>query len=499
MNPILEMQLPWLAAGSLLHLLAFMLVCVHCLQHRREEAAATLLWIFLAWSLPLLGPLLYVTFGIDRLTSRGTFNSLQNARFREARLACEDALPLAYWHSVHADSIKADLATTLDAELNRAIDTFVPDFPLLAGNQVEPLITGDEAFPAMLELIDSARHHIHLQSFIIHNDRTSRVIFDHLAAKARTGVTVRVLYDRFGSTQAVFTGFFRRYRRIPNMQICGWTQVNLLKRHFQVNLRNHRKVLITDGRSACFGGINISRENTTREDKPPIRDYHFRACGPVVQQLQYAFLQDWFFICGEDPANLLQEQFFPSISHEGGISARVINSGPTSHLQTTADLFFMAIVQARQQILIVTPYFVPTPDILRALRSAALRGADVRLVVPRVNNHIYAGWASRALYSELLAAGVRIFHRKPPFMHAKAMLIDGRTAIVGTANWDVRSLRLNYETSMILYDEAFAGKLKQVILEDIAMSTEVSLGAWNRRPGWHRLVENACSLLAPVL
>lgn len=499
MTPVLEMQFPWLAAGSMLHLLVFTLVCLHCLQHRREEAAATLLWIFLAWSLPVLGPLLYITFGIDRLTPRGTLKSLQNARFREARLAREDALPRAYWHSVHADSIKADLASSLDAELNRAIDTLVPDYPLLAGNSVEPLITGDEAFPAMLELIDNASHHIHLQSFIIHNDRTSRTLFDHLAAKARAGITVRVLYDRFGSTQAIFTGFFRRYRHVPNMHINGWTQVNLLKRHFQLNLRNHRKVLIADGRCACFGGINISRENTTRKGKLPIRDYHFRACGPVVQQLQYAFLQDWFFICGEDPANLLQEKLFPSISHEGGIPARVINSGPTSKLQTTADLFFMAIVQARQQVLIVTPYFVPPPDILRALRSAALRGADVRLVVPLENNHIYAGWASRALYSELLAAGVRIFHRQPPFMHAKAMLIDGRTAIVGTANWDVRSLRLNYETSMILYDEGFAGKLKQVILEDIALSEEVTHAIWNHRPGWHRLVENACSLLAPIL
>jgi len=499
MIPILDMQIPWLAAGSLLHLLAFLLICLHCLQNRREEAAATLLWIFLAWSLPGLGPLLYLTFGIDRLTPRGTMKSLQNARFREVSLAREDALPLAYWHSVHADSIKADLASNLDAELNRAIDTLVPDYPLLAGNRVEPLITGDEAFPAMLEMIDSALHHIHLQSFIIRNDRTSRAIFDHLVAKARAGVTVRVLYDRFGSTQAVFTGFFRRYRKIPNMRICGWTQVNLLKRHFQVNLRNHRKVLIADGRCACFGGINISRENTTRKGKPPIRDYHFRACGPVVQQLQYAFLQDWSFISGEDPADLLQERCFPSISHEGGIPARVINSGPTSHLQTTADLFFMAIVQARKQVLIVTPYFVPPPDILRALRSAALRGADIRLILPEENNHLYAGWASRALYGELLAAGVRIFHRQPPFMHAKAVLIDSRTAIVGTANWDVRSLRLNYETSMILYDEGFAGKLKQVILEDIAMSEEISLAAWNRRPDWHRLIENACSLLAPVL
>lgn len=491
--------MPWLAAGYLLHLLAFLLVCLHCLQNRREEATATLLWIFLAWSLPVFGPFLYVTNGIDRLTPRGTLKSIQNARFRKAREAREDVLPLAYWHSVRAGNIKADLSSPLDSELNHAIDTLIPDYPLLAGNAVTPLISGDEAFPAMLELIDKAHHHIHLQSFIIRNDNTSRTIFEHLVAKAREGVTVRVLYDRFGSTQATLTGFFRRYRNEPNLHIFGWTQVNIFKRHFQLNLRNHRKVLITDGQCACFGGVNLSGENVTTPSRPPIRDYHFRACGPIVQQLQYAFLEDWFFISGKDPAELLQETFFPSISHAGNIPARVINSGPTSYLQTIADVFFLAIVQAREQILIVTPYFVPTPDLLRALRSAALRGVDVRIIVPLENNHRYAGWASRALYDGLLTAGVRIFHRRPPFIHAKAVLIDSRTAIVGTANWDVRSLRLNYETSMILYDEDFAASLKQIILQDAAFSDEVTLNAWLQRPDWHRLIENACSLLSPAL
>jgi len=495
----MNFDIPWVAAGSALHLLAFLLVCLHCLQNRREEAASTLLWIFLAWSFPFFGPFLYVTLGVDRLTPRGTVKKNQNARFRAERAAREDALPLAYWHAVNAANIKATLASEPDVELNRAVDTLAPDFPLLAGNSVSPLITGDEAFPVMLAMIDQARHHIHLQSFIIRNDRTARAIFDRLAAKARDGVTVRVLYDRFGSTQATLTGFFRRYRRVPNMTILGWTQVNPLRRRFQMNLRNHRKVLIADGRCACFGGINISADNTTRHTRPPIRDYHFRICGPVVQQLQYAFLQDWFFMSGDDPAHLLHEACFPSIAREGTAPARIINSGPTSLLQTIADVFFMAIGRARSQILIVTPYFVPTPDLSRALRCAALRGVDVRLILPEKNNHFYAGWASHAHYEELLNAGVRIFHRRPPFMHAKAVLIDGHTAITGTANWDVRSLRLNYETNMIICDEGFSNALKRVILEDESLSEEITQALWRRRPAWHRLLENACSLLGPVL
>ncbi len=491
--------IPWFAAGSLLHLLAFLLVCLHCLQYRREEAASTLLWIFLAWSFPVFGPLLYVLIGVDRLTPRGAYKKSQNARFLDERIAREDALPLAYWHAVHAEDLKASPVNSFDLAMNRALDALAPDYPLLAGNQMVPLIGGDEAFPAMLKLIDDARHHIHLQSFIIHNDAAAREILDRLAEKAEEGVTVRVLFDRFGSTQAILTGLFRRYRKVPNMQIKGWTQVNPLKRRFQMNLRNHRKVLIVDGRCACFGGINLSDENVSKHLRPAIRDYHFHICGPVVQQLQYAFLQDWFFMSGEDPSRLLQESCFPSIEHEGALPARVINSGPSSHLQTIADVYFMAIGRACSQILIVTPYFVPTPDLLRALRCAALRGVDVRIILPLENNHFYAGWASHALYEGLLDAGVRIFHRKPPFMHAKAVLIDGQTAIIGTANWDLRSLRLNYETCMVLCDEPFGNVLKQIILEDEALSDEITIAEWRRRPSWHRLIENACSLLAPVL
>ncbi len=495
----MNLNIPWVAAGSILHLLAFTLVCLHCLQNRRE-ATSTLLWIFLAWSFPVFGPFLYVTLGVDRLRQRGFHKSTLNERFRAERQAREDALPRAYWRSVHADNVRAGLTEPLDIELNRAMDTLMPDYPLLAGNDVTPLITGDEAFPAMLDMIEHAQHHIHLQCFIIRNDPIARKLFDRLTARAREGVTVRVLFDRFGSTQAILSGFFRRYRHVPGMKIYGWTQVNPLKRRFQMNLRNHRKVLITDGRCACFGGINISEDNTTRtKNRPPIRDYHFKACGPIVQQLQYAFLQDWFFMGGDPAAVLLHETCFPSIDKMGDMPARVINSGPTLHLQAIADVFFMTIVQARSQILIVTPYFVPTPDILRALRSVALRGVDVRIILPLKNNHFYAGYAAQALYDELLDSGVRIFTRRAPFMHAKAMIVDHRIAIIGTANWDVRSLRLNYETSMILNDERFANALKRIVLEDEAQSDEVILAVWRRRPGWKRLVENACSLLTPVL
>ena len=488
----------WFVVWSALHALSFALVCLHCLQTRRE-ATSSLLWIFVSWSFPIIGPVLYLTVGIDRVPQMGFHKSSHDARFLEARNAKEETLPLAYWRAVHSESVHATPETELGQELNRAMNAVAPEYPMLNGNLIGSHVTGDELYPRMLQAIDQATHHIHLQSFIIQNDTTGRAFMDHLADKARSGVQVRLLYDRFGSTQAAFSGLFRRYRNIPNMRIAGWTQVSPLKRRFQINLRNHRKALVVDGERAFLGGINIHKENTTRRTKAPIRDYHFELAGPVVQEIQYAFMKDWFYTTSESPETLLKPVYFPSITIMGNSLARLVCSGPTAELQTIADVFFSAIVRARKQILIVTPYFVPPYDILRALRSAAIRGVDVRIILPHRSNHIYAGWASRALYDELLQSGVRIFRRPPPFMHAKAMIIDDHVSIVGTANWDVRSLRLNYETSISVHDEAFANSLKHIVLDDEAQSKEVTLAGWRERPSWHRLVENACSLMTPVL
>jgi cardiolipin synthase len=168
-------------------------------------------------------------------------------------------------------------------------------------------------------------------------------------------------------------------------------------------------------------------------------------------------------------------------------------------MEAIADVFFTAITSARKQALLVTPYFVPPRDIVRALRTAALRGVDVRIILPEENNHFYTGLASRALYEELLDAGVRIFERHPPFMHAKALIVDSSIAIIGTSNFDVRSLRLNYETDLVVYDDKFIDKLKQIALEDMALSSEVDLRIWQTRSTFSRMFENLAYLMMPVL
>jgi len=257
---------------------------------------------------------------------------------------------------------------------------------------------------------------------------------------------------------------------------------------------------VLDGQSAFFGGINLHVENITQSGQPPIRDYHFAVQGPIVQELQYSFLRDWYFMTDEDPESLLQQAYFPHVPAAGSALARVVNSGPTpDEMENIADVLFECLVSARRQLLVVTPYFVPPQDILHAFRAAASRGVDVRLVVPKYNNHFYAGLAGKALYEEMLVAGVRIFERQPPFMHAKALLLDDSLALIGSANLDVRSLRLNYETNLLVFDTDSVNALKRIVLDDIAQSDELSLRDWQTRPVAHRLLENFCHLLMPIL
>jgi cardiolipin synthase len=484
----------WWILGWTLHLIVFVLVCHHCLLHRREPAS-TLIWIFLAWSLPVAGALLYLGFGVDRVPTKGWRKQVHDQAFLEARRAREqEELPLAYWRAMY-DKVQADPPDPRGHGLDRLLDSILPDFPMLGGNRIRPLVDASETVPAMLDAIRGARRHIHLQTFILGGD-CGRTVMDALAERARAGVRVRVLFDRFGSTRSLWNGFFKPYRGILNLELVGWTQANPLKRQFQINLRNHRKILVADGERAFCGGVNLHDQQTPDGQ---IRDYHFEVLGPAVLELQYSFLRDWNFMTDEGPERLLQAEYFPHLPAAGGTVVRLVSSGPTAESEAFCDVVFSAVTSAEKQVLLATPYFIPNRDLLRALRAAALRGVDVHLIVPQRNNHFYAGLAGEALYEEMLDAGVRVFLRQPPFMHAKALIVDDFFSLVGTANLDMRSLRLNYETGLAVFDESFADDLKEVVLADEQASVPLELDVWRRRPLWHRFAENTASLFTPVL
>ena len=484
--------------GSVLHLILFLAVAGHCLTHRRD-ARSTIIWLFSAWSFPIIGPLGYAAFGISRVPRKAWRKHHADSHFRAAMKASEqESHPLAYWRSLREASTDKP---PREAELfDGVLDRITPDHSLLSGNRIELLEDGTETFPAMLAAIRTAKHHIHILSYIIGHDEVAREILDACAERARAGIKIRIMYDAFGSMGARLSWFFRRYHGVPNMRIMKFSQVNLFKQQVQINLRNHRKILVIDGLIAFTGGVNLHKGHVGGKGKPAIRDYHFRIGGPLVNELQYTFLRDWYYMTDESPDELLSDVYFGRHPSAGGaVTARLVNCGPTSLENSVEEVFFNAIMAARRDIMVVTPYLVLTEPLMYAMRMTAMRGVEIRLILPAHNNHRSVYYASRAQYEALLTAGVRIFERQGPFVHAKALVVDGFLSIIGTANMDFRSLRLNYETTVVSYDAELATKLSKVMLFEINASCEFHLNLWMKRPSWQRMLENTFSLADPIL
>lgn len=485
-------QIPLFGLG---HALLALGLSLDVLLHKDRPVSAVL-WLGILWIVPYAGAAAYLAFGMDRV-SRGA-RERQTARALLARSA--HLGPGLERHVLEVPMGSGAAAPDrLGRHILRGTDPAVPAHRVLVGNRADLLVDGDGFYPALRSAIEAARHTVHLQTFIFAVDRTGREIRDLLARRAEEGLTVRLLYDRFGSTTAHVARFFDPARR-AGVRVHSISQANPLKGRFQINLRNHRKVAVMDGRVAFVGGINISDRNVSAyTDGAPIRDYHVRVEGPAVADMQLGFLEDWHFASREDPDALLGPDTVPELEPAGEALIQVVPGGPEATGRGLAEAVFAALVAAEESIDITTPYFVPDQPIIRALRYAAHRGVRVRLVVPGKNNHWYTGFAARALYSRLLSAGVRVFERSPPFMHAKSLIVDGVYAMMGSANLDYRSLHLNFETNVEIVDPGFVSAVSRQVETEIAASREVTRQAHAARPLPRKLLENACRLFEPVL
>jgi cardiolipin synthase len=462
----------------------------------KHRPVSAVLWLAIVWAIPYGGTLAYLSFGIDRVR-RGAADR-EMAKVIVARRA---ALHPTF-ERLTIDYLHIDLTELHDypaAHIFRATDAAVRPNLVYRGNRVQLLVEGDEFYPALFEEVAKARSSVHLQTFIIGQDRISRELLDLLIERRRAGVECRLLYDRFGSMYAHLFGFFKG-ARAAGVEACSISQANPLKGRFQINLRNHRKIAVIDGAVGFVGGINIHDGNVSKYSPgKPIRDYHAKLEGPAVTDLQFQFVEDWYFASRQPPDRLLESKYFPELEAVGDAKVEVAPGGPELKGHGLADAFFGAIVAAERSLTIVTPYFVPDEPIVQAIRYAAMRGVSVRLVLPKKSNHWYTGFAARALYTPLLRAGVRIFERKPPFIHAKAMLVDGVYAMIGSANLDYRSLHLNFETNLEVADPGFVKDLSERVEEEVGQSEEVSLERHESRPLPRRLAENFCYLFQPML
>jgi cardiolipin synthase len=488
---LVTLMLQDLTLAGLAHFVVGVALSLHVLLHKHRPVSAVL-WLGILWAFPFLGALVYLCFGIDQVERGAAARDACRSILRELSRPAAEA-------TVALQRQRAPVPSGRGTEILRATNGYRRDLAHLGGNVVALLVDGDEFYPALDAAIDEARDSIHLQSFIIARDATGRRLVERLAARAAEGVTVRLLYDRFGSTYAHYSTMFRAARK-AGVRLASISHASPLRGRFQVNLRNHRKVAVVDGRVGFTGGINIGDLNlSATSGGAPIRDYHVRIEGPAVSELQLQFVADWSFASGEPPEDLVLARYFPVARSAGEALVSVVPGGPYAGGQALTDRLFAAIGAAEHSLRIVTPYFVPNEPILQAIRGAALRGVDTRLVVPQLGNHWYVDFAARSLYTPLLESGVRIFERKPPFSHAKALVVDEAYAVLGSANLDYRSLHLNFESVVEVVDPAFLARLNAQVASELAHSVEASIESHRARSMARRLAENFCYLFQPLL
>jgi cardiolipin synthase len=381
------------------------------------------------------------------------------------------------------------------AQLSQA----VTGLPRTSASDVRLLVDGAAKYDALLADIAAARTHVHLEYYIYEPDRTGAALRDALVERARAGVKVRVLLDAVGAAKAP-KRFFK-----PLLEAGGelaWFHRLRFGRVWQrpwLNMRTHRKIAVIDGRIAYTGGMNITDAQDERRSDHAYRDLHLRIEGAAVRVLQQVFTEDWVYASGDRDCLTAIERETPPAAHGPiPVTAQVLVSGPDSSWEAIHRLHVSAIHAARKRVWLTTPYFVPGEAAMMALTSAALAGIDVRLLVPRMSDSRLVTLAARSYFGQLLVAGVKIYEYGPRLLHSKTLLVDDALTIIGSANFDHRSFRLNFEVSMLFDDAGIAAQLAQLIEGELARAPRVHQGRQRSLLG-ARLPEALARLMSPLL
>jgi cardiolipin synthase len=445
---------------------------------RKADVRSALGWIGITWLVPLAGGLLYYLFGINRVTRRA---------LRLHRLGLEPAQAASVADEPRLPEPIAKLAA-IGGRLNTS--------PLCGGNLVTLLHGGNEAYPAMLEAISSARRSIALSAYIFRDDGVGRQFMEALSEATKRGVAVRVLIDGIGG------GYFRspawQRLRAEGVPAARFLHTYLPWRMPFLNMRSHKKLLVIDGQLGFTGGLNISDENRSSSgtDDARVDDFHARVEGPVVRQMMESIARDWSFTTGE---MLEGELWWPQIAPSGEVFARGVRSGPDADLYTTETLFGAALGQARRRVRIATPYFLPDDRLLFAIHQAQLRGVDVKILLPAHTDSRPLDWAIRA-HLRFFRHGLScIALTPPPFQHAKLMTVDQEFCCFGSSNWDTRSLRLNFEFELECYDRGLTARMDRELARMEQSSTPLDREALLNAPVPEQLRDAAMRLLMPYL
>jgi cardiolipin synthase len=451
---------------------------LHALYYSRSSQGA-IAWVLFLMVVPVLGVPAYFVLGRTRF-----------AGYRERIKAMMDA------HRTVFAEYRARLAKhRLIGRSEQRLDPLerIGGNEILSGNRLDLLIDGEATFTALFDALERARHYILVEFFIIKDDKLGRALQERLIRKSKEGVSVFVLFDEIGSNKLP-SSYVQELERAGVLVNRFHTRQGLTN-FFQVNFRNHRKIVVVDGLVAFVGGHNVGDEYLGKGKKfSSWRDTHIKIEGPAVLPLQGTFCADWAWATGALPSISI-----PDIAPVGASDVLVVPSGPADPNERCTLLFLEAITRAKERVWIASPYFVPDESILRALQLAAMRGVDVRVLLPEKADHLMVWLASFSYVPEVTGVGVKVFRYTEGFLHQKVFLVDDNLSSVGTANLDNRSLRLNFEVTALVYDRSFCDRVAEMLTADFAKSRDVSAKTFGELSLVMKLGSKAARLFSPVL
>lgn len=468
----------------LISLSVFFIGFVIFLENRHPSQTIT--WLIVLGSFPLVGFIFYLLFGR---------NYRKEKIFRKKYFLDKQAFLTVEGENDPRSEDKIQLMGEHQGKLFKLAEK-LGNSPISFDTATKVLTNGEETFRHIIEELNRARHHIHMEYYIVRHDQIGEQIKNVLIEKASQGVKVRFMYDAVGSWQ--LSNKYINDLKSAGIETVSFGPVKLPFLSNKINFRNHRKIIVIDGNIGFVGGLNIGDEYLGRnKDIGFWRDTHLMLKGEAVRTLQLIFLQDWYYMTNH--SFLTAEYLSPQIDHKSHGGVQLIAGGPDNEWSVIKDIFFSMIGTARKSVWIASPYFIPDEDIFSAIKVAALSGIDVRLLVPNRPDKRIVFHASRSYFPELLEAGVKVYEYERGFMHSKIVIVDGELASIGTSNMDMRSFHLNFEVNAFLFRTKSTQKLVAEYLKDLDYSKQLELKTFAQRHIGLRLLESTARLLSPLL